>query len=128
MNISGGCILAALALCGISFAAAAKTTSVKCSYPTYSDQSGNHAAKNPLVFTFIIDSGTNKAYIAGNVGSAEVAIVPNGVDGMSFIETSEVGNVTVTTMTRSGDSVHSRNTVMPGGIFGSQHYGTCIAQ
>ncbi|MCF6689082.1 hypothetical protein [Raoultella terrigena] len=128
MNISGGCILAALALCSISFAATAKTTSVKCSYPTYSDQSGNHAAKNPLVFTFIIDSGTNKAYIAGNVGSAEVAIVPNGVDGMSFIETTEVGNVTVTTMTRSGESVHSRNMVMPGGIFASQHYGTCVVQ
>ncbi|MEX0546779.1 hypothetical protein [Raoultella terrigena] len=128
MNISGGCFLAVLALCSASFAAAAKTTSVKCSYPTYSDQSGNHAAKNPLVFTFIIDSGTNKAYIAGNVGSAEVTIVPNGVDGISFIETTEVGNVTVTTMTRSGESVHSRNMVMPGGIFASQHYGTCIAQ
>ncbi len=128
MNLSGSCFLAVLMLGSASFAVTAKTTSVKCSYPTYSDQSGNHVAKNPMVLTFIIDSGTSKAYMAGNAGSTEVAIVPNGVDGMSFIETSEVGNVTVTTMTRSGDSVHSRNTVMPGGIFASQHYGTCVAQ
>ena len=36
-----------------------------------------------MVFSFIIDTKTNKVYMTGNVSSVEVTPVPNGVNGTS---------------------------------------------
>ncbi|HBX7951726.1 TPA: hypothetical protein MIH86_21765 [Klebsiella pneumoniae] len=47
--------------------------------------------------------------------------------GNSFIETTPVGNVTVTTVMANGESVHSRSMVYPDRILASQYYGTCTA-
>ena len=65
--------------------------------------------------------------MTGNVSSVEVTPVPNGVNGNSFIETTPVGNVTVTTVMANGESVHSRSMVYPDRILASQYYGTCTA-
>jgi hypothetical protein len=80
-----------------------------------------------MVFSFIIDTKTDKAYMSGNVSSVEVTVIPNGVNGNAFIETTPVGNITVTTVMTNGESVHTRSMVYPDGILASQYYGTCVA-
>lgn len=114
-------------LWAVTFGVKAEIKSLKCVYPKYSDHEGIHVAKNPMVFSFIIDTKTGKTYMSGNVSSVEVTPVPNGVNGNSFIETTPVGNVTVTTVMANGESVHSRNMVYPDAILASQYYGTCVA-
>lgn len=119
--------LALLILGAAAFGVEAEIQSLKCVYPKYSDSKGLHKAKNPMIFSFIIDTKTNKVYMTGNVSSVEVTPIPNGVSGNSFIETTPVGNVTVTTVMANGESVHSRSMVYPDGILASQYYGTCVA-
>ncbi|BDO01171.1 hypothetical protein [Klebsiella quasipneumoniae] len=120
------CQCLALSILGTAaFGVQAETQSFKCVYPKYSDHEGIHNAKNPMAEFRIIDTKTNKFNMTGNVSSVEVTPVPNGVNGNSFIETTPVGNVTVTTVMANGESVHSRSMVYPDGILASQYYGTC---
>lgn len=123
-----GCQCLAMSMLGaVTFGVKADIQSFKCVYPKYSDHEGIHVAKNPMVFSLIIDTTTGKTYMSGNVSSVEVTLVPNGVNGNSFIETTPIGNVTVTTVMSNGKSVHSRNIVYPDALLASQYYGTCAA-
>jgi hypothetical protein len=63
----------------------------------------------------------------GNNGSAEVKVIQN-LGGISFVEVTTSGNVMVTTITKSGDAVHSRNAVMQAQLIPSQYYGRCVAK
>ncbi|HDV6335218.1 TPA: hypothetical protein RJR47_004513 [Klebsiella michiganensis] len=110
-----------------AFGVEAETQSLKCVYPKYSDNEGIHVAKNPMAFSFIIDTKTGKSYMTGNVSSVEVEMVTNAFDATNFIEQTQSGNITVTTIRANGESVHSRTMVYPDVILASQYYGTCVA-
>ena len=102
------------------------TETIVCTYNTYSDQQGNHKVKDKFELTFILDNNNAKAYIVGNQGSDEVALIPmESGGGVSFIEVTPAGNVMTTAMDKTGASVHSRNTIIDGKIVPTQYYGVC---
>ena len=106
--------------------ASAETATLVCDYKQMSsEENGLEEVTENFVLTFIIDDETRKAYMVGNNGSVEVMLVPNSGDALTFIELTDSGNVMTTTMTMSGKSVHSRNSVLLGELLPSQYYGTC---
>ena len=118
-------ILAASALASSPDATAA-TTTFNCRYTAYSDEEGLHAAKKPFGLTFLLAPETNKAYMLGNNGSAEVSLIPNLLEsGFTLIEITPAGNVMTTTIATKGKSVHSRNGILFGELAPSQYYGEC---
>ena len=108
-------------------AALAETTTFVCDYKTYSGEDGLHKVENSFILTFIVDNENGKAYMVGNLGSEEVSIVKNSY-GVTFVEVTDVGNVMITTIINTGQTVHSRNSVMFGEIVPSQYYGECLRQ
>ncbi len=110
----------------ISSAASAETLTLVCDYKTIADnEDGLQPVKKPFVLTFLMDRETEKAYMIGNNGSVEVELVVNAGDGLTFIETTVSGNVMTTTIIETGESVHSRNSILLGELIPSQYYGTC---
>ena len=103
----------------------AQTISYECTYPSYSDESGNHAATNPLIVRFLVDNADKKAYVLGNNGSSEVAALRGPMGNVSFVELTDAGNVISTTIMSDGTSVHSRNSVVFSDLVASQYYGKC---
>ena len=102
----------------------ADTTTFKCVYKTYSDEKGVH--DDDFKLTFILDNDNSAAYVAGNQGSNPVTVVPSR-HGISFIEETFSGNIMTTTITKEGNSVHSRHYVSTGaGLVPSQSYGKCF--
>ena len=105
--------------------AIAETTNYSCNYTSYSDKDGNHKVKNKFELNFILDRATNKSYLLGNNGSAEVkAFETEGQ--IAFIELTASGNVMTTAVDSKLNSVHSRNSVMFGEMIPSQYYGKCV--
>jgi len=112
-------------LCSMScHAAFASTTTFECNYDTYSDEEGNHKAKDKFAMSFLVDPAAKKAYMLGALGSTEVELIPN-TGGLTFIEVTRTGNVMVTAISDDGRSVHSRNGIVLGKIVPSQYYGRC---
>jgi hypothetical protein len=103
---------------------AAGPTTFFCDYQTFADGTGVQRVKGKFELTFIVDANENKAYVVGNNGSNPVQVVP-GSEGVTFIEVTDAGNVMITTIARQ-KSVHSRSTMMSGGLVPSQYYGTCL--
>ena len=116
--------LTAIAVLGCSIAAA-DTTSYICKYSVEATPTG--LTKQVLELRYILNSKTQKAYLLGNAGSSEVQVIPN-IDGISFVEITDSGNVMVTAITTSGESVHSRNGILSDQLVPSQYYGKCIQQ
>lgn len=111
--------------------------SLKCEFPSYA--SADWDADTPKLktastqqFAFHID-GIDRhraaARIIGNAGASDLAVLVGG-DVLSFLETTLVGTVNVTTVYAWQDSrgrfkaVHSRHTAI-GGATPSQNYGFC---
>jgi uncharacterized protein YuzE len=109
---------------GSSWDVSAATATFDCSYASFSDEEGLHATKELFRLTFLLDSDTDKAYMVGNNGSAELSLIAN-VDGFTLIEVTSTGNVMTTTVTNTGQSVHSRNGILFGDLAPSQFYGEC---
>lgn len=78
-----------------------------------------------LTIAFVLDAETKRAYLMGSQGAANVSIVPNSNDAISFVEITQSGNVMTTTITNKGQAVHSRNSVLFGELIPSQYLGTC---
>jgi hypothetical protein len=108
-------------LLAVTSAHAAET--YHCAYPSYSDETGLHKAKEPFKLTFLVDSKT--AYHIGPLGAEKVSIVPNNHGGLTFVEITQTGNVMVTAISADSASVHSRSTNIAGKIVPSQYYGRC---
>ena len=108
-----------------SGAMSASPVSYVCNYDSYSDEEGNHKVKSEFVLTFIVDAENGTAYIVGNQGSEEVSVIPHRIGGIAFIEITGSGNVMTTAIDTEGNSVHSRNTSLAGGLVPSQYYGKC---
>jgi len=101
--------------------------SFDCSYESFSDDSGNHKVENDFDLKFVLDADSEKAYMVGNNGAADVIylINPSG-ESISFVEITPSQNVMTTTISPiSGESVHSRNSVLLGEMIPSQYYGKC---
>ena len=80
-------------------------------------------AKN-FELRFRTDTIANKSVLLGNKGMSDVLALP-GSDGITFIERMETGAVQRTTISKSGQSVHSRHTLMLADLVPSQYYGAC---
>jgi len=117
-----------IAFCFVSSSAISSTSTLECIYKKYADPEGVHTAKNDFILRYLIDPDADKVYVLGNNGSNEVVKVP-GNDHVSFLEATGAGNVMVTTITNTMNTVHSRNTVGFGGdLIPSQYYGKCTAK
>ena len=118
-------LLLALLLAGTNTFAA--TTSYVCKFPVEASPKGLAKQASPFELRYVVDSSTKKAYLMGSAGSSEVEIILN-VDGISFVEITNSGNVMVTAITASGEAVHSRNGIMFKELVPSQYYGKCSRQ
>ncbi|SHO57030.1 hypothetical protein [Vibrio quintilis] len=117
-----------IAFCFVSNSSLASSSTLECVYKKYADPEGVHVTKNEFILRYLIDPDADKVYVSGNNGSNEVVKVP-GNDRVSFLEVTGTGNVMVTTITNTMDTVHSRNTVVFGGdLIPSQFYGKCTAK
>ena len=105
--------------------ASADTVSITCTYELMASNEGMTQPED-FVLRFLMDGETGKAYMMGNNGSTEVEMILNSGEAWTFVEMTDTGNVMTTTVTVSGDSVHSRNSVLFGELVPSQYYGTCV--
>ena len=96
----------------------AKAIRFRCAFP----QPGTQEA---FELEFTVDEATNRAFLVGNRGAAEVE-VHRGFDAISFVEHVPSGAVQTTTIATDGQAVHSRHTlVAPDEFMASQVSGTC---
>lgn len=116
-----------IVFCFVSSSTFASTGSLECIYKTYSDPEGIHTTKNDFILRYLIDPDADKVYVLGSNGSNEVVKI-SGNDHVSFLEATGAGNVMVTTITNTMETVHSRNTVGFGDLIPSQYYGKCTAK
>lgn len=108
-----------------SLPALADIFTFECDYPTYSDKTGVQEATG-FEFKFVSDTDTGKAYMSGNNGSTAVALSMRAdKEGVNVLEITDSGNMMLTTILFSGQSVHSRNSVIMGEFIASQYYGIC---
>lgn len=114
-----------LLLMFISLPAFSEIMTLECIYPNYSDAAGVYKTKSAFGFKFVSDTKTEKTYLTGSNGSSEVLKVPRADGGMNYVEIAATGNVMITTVLPSGDSVHSRNSAIGGQFVASQYYGSC---
>jgi hypothetical protein len=121
MRIAAVISLGALALAQPTMARA-ETLRWKCDYTVIASPKGLAAEKFSLEFA--LDTITKKAVIIGNAGMSDVAAV-GGNQGITFQETLGSGAVQTTTIAKDASSVHSRHTMIGGGLTPSQYYGTC---
>ena len=109
----------------VSIPTLANIITYECDYPTYSDKTGIQKAKGFEV-TFVSDTDTGKAYMSGNNGSTEVSLSMRAdKEGVNVLEMTDSGNMMLTTILFSGQSVHSRNSAIMGEFIASQYYGIC---
>ena len=96
----------------------------KCVYPTYSGEDF-HGKESyvPFELEFTLDTITQKAFLVGNNGMAEVTYLEND-KGWNFLEITGTGNIIVTTITQQMNSVHSRNVILSS-LIATQYYGSC---
>ena len=106
----------------------ASTTSFACSFSNAASPSGVKKESKPFELRFVSDDQTKKAYLIGNNGSSEVTPVENRGGGVTFVEITDSGNVIVTTITSSGEAVHSRNGIISEKLIPSQYYCKCTVQ
>ena len=118
-------LLVLIAWSFVSIPALADIITFKCAYPTYSDKTGVQEAKG-FEATFVSDTDTGKAYRSGSNGSTEVSLsMRSDKEGVNVLELTNSGNIMLTTILFSGQSVHSRNSVIMGEFIASQYYGIC---
>lgn len=95
-----------------------------CKYPIASIN--GEIKKQNFSIRFIYESKTEKAYLSGNNGTTNVKAIPNLEAGITFLELSETGNVTTSTINFVDlKSVHSRHTMFNKELLPQQFYGKC---
>ena len=121
-------VLATTLLFSHSTAYPSSTITFTCDYQLIASEDGLKKPSSEFMLRFVVDTNKNNAYMLGNLGSTEVTIISTGAEGVTFVEVTDTGNVMTTTITKSGDSVHSRNSVVLGDLVPSQYYGKCVIQ
>ena len=119
-----------LALLGtLGFGAQHKQTTYMCTFTSYATPKGSFA-KDTMKFTIITHDDDATFTIKRSSGSTKGNII-KGDKGLSFVEISERGNITTTSMTmlppreNEQKAVHSQNILVGGKLMASQHYGSC---
>lgn len=114
-----------LVVSGLTFSAlSAEASSVdfKCTFDGgYTDEGKTN---EKMEFSFILDDVTGESIMRGNGG---MSIVENhiGADAITFFEKLFTGAMQTTTITFSGNAVHSRHSLLLGDMVPSQYYGFC---
>jgi hypothetical protein len=97
----------------------AEALEFQCRYKKGGDPKGEDFS-----LKFTLDTVTKEAFMIGNVGLSKVIAV-GGEYGLSFLEYLPTGAVQTTTITKGGNSVHSRNSMMGERLMPSQFLGFC---
>lgn len=98
-----------------------------CEYDHYSsDDLRVEKAKNFNLLFLVRDDGS--ASMIGNLGAEPLKIRTPSDDAINFIETTDTGNLMLTTIDSELKSVHSRHTVMYGELVPTQYYGQCTVR
>jgi hypothetical protein len=82
---------------------------------------------NDFKMEFIFDDVTGKAVMVGKIGFTDVD-VHIGSGAVSFMEKLGSGAVQNTIISFTGDSVHSRHSLLGNKMIPSQYYGKCAKQ
>jgi len=107
----------------VPLSADAKSYRWKCSYNKMASPEGvKREERFSLEFAF--DDITGKAVMIGNIGVADVDIHMGNL-GVTFMEKLGGGAVQTTTVTRGGESIHSRHSIIGSQVVPTQYYGTC---
>ena len=112
---------------------------IKCKFPTFASTSKSGAYPLNLKLdstqfnlSFLIDhqDGKQKAFLIGNLGAVEVALLNSTGPLITFLEITETRNVTTTSIDLDTyQAVHSRHMKIGGKTFlPSQYYGKCFNQ
>jgi hypothetical protein len=119
--------ISALMLIVASTNLSAATLTYDCKFTTEASPKGLRKLQKSFDLKVMSDTLTNKSYVVGNAGIEPVHAIAND-GGISFIEITGSGNVQVTAVTKIGDAVHSRNSIMSGDLVPSQYYGKCAVE
>ncbi len=120
-------LLALLSTLGLN--AQNQPTTYMCEFTSYATAKGSFP-KGTMKFTLIINNNENTFTIKRSTGSTQGKTI-KADKGLSFVEISERGNITTTSITtlpprdKEQKVVHSQNILVGGKIIASQHYGTC---
>lgn len=117
--------LQALAIIFYAGEANARALKFVCIYHSYVDASGE-GSKDAEGFKleFAYDTISKRAVMIGNVG-VENVLGHSGSAGTTFLEFLPTGAVQSTTIANTGESVHSRHSMLPGKLIATQYYGSC---
>ena len=100
-----------------------------CSFNKVASQDGVEKTDDskfpPIKFIWKPEDG-NQALMSGNAGTVKV-LVHLGDEHVDFIQMEPI-NVTTTILFKTGEVVHSRNTVLLGHLMPSQYYGKVVVQ
>lgn len=100
-------------------------TIYECTFTRGANQSRSAALSSPVNLRFGLDNDTGEAAQYRN-GERFTVLVVRGIAGLSFVEALSTGVVNVTTITTTGNGVHSRHDIRGGtDVAAIQYYGTC---
>ena len=119
-------LIAALAALHV-LSAYAETTSYVCRFPVSATKRGLNKLYEPYELRFVVNTWGKKAHLVSSNESVQVEVIPNQ-HGVTFLEITPTGNVTVTTISESGDATHSRSGMIMKELMPSQFYGKCTKQ
>ena len=106
-----------------------KHTTFTCEFKTYATEKGSFS--DDVMRFSLVTNDNNSTYIRKGRKDEFFGKIIKGDKGLSFVEVSNRGNITITTMSSlsSGDydhkTVHSSNRLLDGELLASQYYGTC---
>jgi hypothetical protein len=123
--LGGTCLIVAVMMGCWTTLATAKAYRWSCTYSRTASPDG--VSDKNFTFNFAYDDVTGKGAVLGSAqANADVHI---GRDAISFMEKLETGAVQTTVISSTGDSVHSRHSVVRDGkMIPSQSYGRCETQ
>lgn len=122
-------ILLVVSLSVFGVAAKVKHTTFTCEFTTYATEKGSFS--DDVMRFSLVTNDNNSTYLRkGNKEDFRGKII-KGDKGLSFVEVSKRGNITIITMSSLslGDedhkTVYSSNRLLDGELLASQYYGTC---
>lgn len=107
-----------------------KHTNLACEFTTYATVKGNFS-DDVMKFTIITNDSNGTFTMNRSNGISTTGNMIRGDKGLSFLEVSELGNITTTTMAvvppveDQQEAVYSMNILVGGKLLARQYYGTC---
>lgn len=101
------------------------TVTYTCRYESYSNEKGLHKVQDEFKLAFVVDTTKGTAQQLTERGKFDVEMMPALNGGMTLVEMVDGGKILLTSIDKTGRSVHSRNIILEGHIASSQYYGKC---